>query len=366
MAGPSDSRAIAAGRKIEIGISRFPDFAALETEWRNLELRANGRFSFFQSWTWIGCLAEERFTDPVLLRASQDGRTVGLALFNRRGRTLWLSESGHPQQDAPFIEHNAPLVTGEPSATAALLGAVWEVPGIRRLVLGGVPETLLTLAGGHVLRCQARPAPFIDLGAVRAVGGDLLAMLSANSRQQIRRSMRLLAARGTLGLTRAESAVEAEAWFTALVAVHSESWRRRGNPGAFADPWMRRFHAALISRALARGELEMLRLAAGESVIGYLYNFRLHGRVYAYQSGIARRPEAPQEKPGLCLHALAIQAAAARGDQVYDFLAGDARYKRSLASDTMPLIWVEMTPPDLRGRLLASGHRALRRVLGRG
>jgi CelD/BcsL family acetyltransferase involved in cellulose biosynthesis len=349
----------------EIEVCRFPGFAALEADWRALEARAAGQFSFFQSWTWVGCLAEDRFTDPILLRASRAGNTVGLALFNRRHRTLWLAESGDPILDASFVEHNAPLTAGEPTAVLALLQAVWRVPGVRRLVLSGVAENLPAAAGGHVLRRQLRPAPFVDLATVRAAGGDHLATISANTRQQIRRSLRLLAARGPLHLSHPASLAEAEQWFTALVALHGQSWRRRGGVGAFAQPWIRRFHAALLPRVFARGELDLVRLAAGEMAIGYLYNFRLNGRVYAYQSGLAERLEAPQEKPGLCLHALAIREAAGRGDQVYDFLAGDARYKRSLASNSVALVWAELARPDLRGRLLAHGSTALRRVLRR-
>src|ERR1700689_611729 len=76
----------------DIVISATPDFAALEAKWRDLETRSNP--SFFQSWTWTGCLAAERFSDPLLVEIRETGRTVALALFNRRGRTLYLGESG--------------------------------------------------------------------------------------------------------------------------------------------------------------------------------------------------------------------------------------------------------------------------------
>jgi CelD/BcsL family acetyltransferase involved in cellulose biosynthesis len=36
--------------------------------------------------------------------------------------------------------------------------------------------------------------------------------------------------------------------------------------------------------------------------------------------------------------------AAARGDAVYDFLAGEARYKSSLATGTRELVWTELVP----------------------
>jgi len=62
-------------------VSGVTDFAALEAKWRDLETRSNP--SFFQSWTWTGCLVAERFPDPVLVEARDRERTVALALFNR-------------------------------------------------------------------------------------------------------------------------------------------------------------------------------------------------------------------------------------------------------------------------------------------
>ena len=65
--------------------------------------------SFFQTWTWTGCLAAERFPDPVLVEAVEDGQTVALALFNRVGRTLHLGESGDPALDTVYVEYNGVL-----------------------------------------------------------------------------------------------------------------------------------------------------------------------------------------------------------------------------------------------------------------
>ena len=48
-----------------------------------------------------------------------------------------------------------------------------------------------------------------------------------------------------------------------------------------------------------------LKVCAGERIIGYLYNFRLDNRVYAYQSGLADTDL--HERPGYVAHALAIR-----------------------------------------------------------
>ncbi len=339
-------------------IERVPlrDVAALEPEWRALEAMAPA-LSFFQSWTWVGCLAEERFPAPVLLRATRNGQVVGLALFNRRGRHLHLTESGDAGLDAPFIEHNAPLVA-HPEAAAPLLRAAWALGGARRLVLSGVPPALAEGAGGTVLRCQERLAPRLDLDAARAAhGADWLAGRSPNTRQQIRRSLR---AYGMPALCRAETVPEALDWLDALIGLHAASWQARGKPGAFSTPFLRRFHRALVSRALPRDELDLLRITGPERDIGFLYNLRLRGEVSAYQSGL-HPGDGAQHRPGLTSHALAIGHALARGDAVYDFLGGDDRYKRSLSSTALPLHWVQRVPRWSAWGIAARLRAAVRR-----
>lgn len=334
---------------------------ALGQEWQALEAQAHG--GFFQGWGWMGCLAEERFADPWLIRAVAQGPTVGLALFNRRQGVLSLAESGDPTLDAPWIEHNAPLTAADapPGTETALLQAAWRVPGVRRLRLSGVPSPLVSAGGGRVLRRQDQAAPLVDLAQVRARRGDYLAGLSANSRQQIRRALRTHAAIGPLALDRAETPVQAAEWLAALTILHTAAWQARGKPGAFATPFLGRFHAALVGRALAAGTLDLLRCSAGPVVLGYLYNFRQGGRVLAYQSGFAIDPAQPQLKPGLCCHVLAIERALAAGDTAYDFLAGPARYKLSLANASATMSWAECVPRwSLLG--LAAAARAIVRL----
>ena len=352
--------------RLHVDLEPVTCFAALGESWRALERGAGeDGLSFFRSWTWMGCLAEERFPEPVLLRArAGDGRTLGLALFNHHRGRLCLGESGDAALDAPFIEHNGPLLANEagPAVARALLHAAWRRGGARRLVLGGVPPALLAAMPGTALRLQRRLAPRVRLDEVRAAGGDYLATLSANTRYQLRRSARIYAARGALALRPAQEEGEALAWLEALAELHGQSWRRRGRPGAFADPFMRRFHRTLVARALGQGELELLRLTAGAEVVGYLYNFRLNGQVLAYQSGFSHEGADPHAKPGLTCHHLAVERALAAGDAVYDFLAGADRYKLSLANAALPLVWAEAVPAWSPLGLAARARRALHRL----
>ncbi|MFN3450157.1 MAG: GNAT family N-acetyltransferase, partial [Roseococcus sp.] len=239
------------------------------------------------------------------------------------------------------------------------LGSSVRVWGTHALFLLGVSLVVAAAAPGVAWRRRTSPAPFVALEVVREAG-DPLAHLSANTRQQVRRSLRRFAEAGPVELAAAGSAAEAAAWLEALIGLHQRSWQARGRPGAFADPFMRRFHAALVARAMAQGELDLLRLTAGDRVLGYLYNLRRDGHVCAYQSGFAAEAADAQRKPGLVAHLLAIGQAAARGDAVYDFLAGEARYKSSLATGSRDLVWTEQVPTWSWRGLVARLARALK------
>jgi len=99
-----------------------------------------------------------------------------------------------------------------------------------------------------------------------------------------------------------------------MIRLHADAWQSRGKkPGALAGSFMRRFHEALACEARGRGELDLLRIDAGGQVLGFLYNFRHGGTVYAYQSGFRQFPGTPQARPGVVGHAVAIEEALAAG-----------------------------------------------------
>jgi CelD/BcsL family acetyltransferase involved in cellulose biosynthesis len=127
----------------------------------------------------------------------------------------------------------------------------------------------------------------------------------------------------------------------AMAELHQASWIARGQPGSFATPFFRRFHHALIDAAFPGGHVALTAISAAAKVIGILYNFSFRGRILAYQSGFDYDLAGPHGKPGLTCHHAAIRDAFDRGFDVYDFLAGNDRYKRSLADVSEPRYWVE-------------------------
>ena len=341
----------------------------LAADWQALALRAEA--SPFLAWPWVGTLmASGR---PAWLARLHDGaRLAGLALLGRRpGRlgdwwrrpSLHLTESGDDAIDSVMIEYNGVLAESGRAAEvrSALLAALQGrgAPKWRELHLAGVGEDWPAACreaglGVRLLR-PPQPAPLADLAAI---AGDPLDALSRNSRQQLRRSLRHYQQRGAVALRRAGDTAEALAWLDRLEELHTASWRARGKPGAFAHPQFKDFHRRLITAQ--PGFVDLLCLSVGGEALGYLYNLRWRNLACAYQSGLAYEQDA-QGRPGLVAHLLAMRRYREEGVATYSFLAGDGRYKSSLASGEDRLLWLAAYRHDLPHRL----EHWLRAALGK-
>jgi CelD/BcsL family acetyltransferase involved in cellulose biosynthesis len=356
----------------------LPPLSALEGEWRQLE--AAGSPSFFTSWHWIGTLlaAVPSMSRPRLLRGSVGGETVALALLGARqsrrrcglvrSRAVYLNQTGDPHFDSPMIEHNGILTAAgyERASWQALLAWFTELrDGADELHISGSlwrwPEQELA---SHGLACNADAVPsyVVELCRLRDSEGEPYPLLSANARQQLRRAVRDYEQIAPLRLAEAGTLEEAQNFFFAMKALHCASWERRGKPHAFSGRFFEPFHRLLIERSFSEGGTQLLRASAGDHVIGYLYNFRLGCRIYAYQSGFADSDR--RKRPGFVTHALAIGHAFRSGATVYDFMAGRNQLKASFATRCEPMLWQIVQQPRLAFRLENFGRR-LKQALGR-
>ena len=117
------------------------------------------------------------------------------------------------------------------------------------------------------------------------------------------------------------------------------------------------FHAHCSPSCLPRGTAELVRVAAGDKIIGYVYNFIYNGWVCAYQTGLEYGSD-PKLKPGLVAHYLCIERHLSEGAHCYDFLAGDSRYKRSFGTPGPDMLELVLQRPIAKLRI----ESALREV----
>ena len=366
-----------AGIEIDVKLQPLPEISALESDWESVYGRS--RASYFTSWGWIGTWisALPATVSPQLLVARHAGATVGLAVvvarhFRRhfvvRSRGFYLHETGDPALDhALTIEHNGFVACQDMErdvAHAFIRYLSRQTQGWDELFLSGISHGIpfqgITECFGSPARLEVtrtRPYYYVDLAALRERGADYLSVLNSNTRQQLRRALRKYEQSGPLAIVEPGTTDEALKFLDDLEALHQDNWTQRGEPGAFASPYFRNFHRRLITTRFSRGEVQLLRITVGEKTIGYLYNFVLNGRVYAYQNGFCYDAD-PVLKPGYVSHFLAIQHNLARGASVYDFLAGDMRYKKSLSDQSGEMQWMVVR----REKLMFSIERWLRRL----
>lgn len=339
------------------------DMDSLAGEWRALEERGNR--SPFLAWSWIGCWLATLppAFEPWVLRGEREGRVCLFAILFRAvrrrhgwltSRGLFLNQTGNPDYDTLTVEYNGFLTdpaSRDDAGVAAIdfihtVAPVWD-----ELYVNGVEEEeglALVPPGRRRHLISRQPAPFVDLAQIRDRGTPYLDHLSRNTRYQLRRAIRRYEERGPLVTDIAENSDQALEYMAGLKQLHQAHWTARGNPGAFANPYFKKFHTEFVRSMAQSGAAEIIRIRAGEDIIGYLYNFFYRDRVYNYQGGFSYEPDQSALKPGLVSHVLAIEAAVRQGRERYEFLAGGARYKTSLSTDMAHLTWLSLRQPCLK------------------
>lgn len=269
-----------------------------------------------------------------------------------RGRGIFLNETGVPAQDQIWIEYNDFLVAdAHPEARRQCHLCLFEsIENWDECSLSGVPASsvkqIRDITDLRTLIDWQVPTYQVDLESIHAKGADYLGSLSRNTRYQIRRAVKAYEQQGELKLIRAQSLNEALAMFDAAGEYHRRRWGEGVGESGYANPEFTKFHHTLIKSGWTNGEIELLLLQLGSKPLAYFYNFVKNGRVYFYLSGIVQETQSVL-KPGLVGHALAIQDYLNRGMLCYDFMGGDARYKKNLGERGQELARLRLQRPRL-------------------
>jgi Acetyltransferase (GNAT) domain len=351
-----------------------PERAALEAQWRALEGRAD--ITSYLSWDWIGAWIDEAGLPDWALVGRAGSEIVCLGLLRRTAerrhgfvasRTLHLHATGCEDQDIIFMEHNGFLTDRrfgplDSDAIGFLRTRQREIGRFDEISLGGFTEDrfeAVRKAGVRTHVHSLKNTAIVDLAALRDSGGDYLATLSANTRQQIRRAVRLYETRGPLVLEPAGSVAEALTWFEEMGVLHEAAWRARGESGgAWRFPFLLAFHRRVIAQSFPQG-VEIVRISCGGEAIGFIHCLVRGGWIGSYLSGFAFEAD-NKVKPGLVCFYLYVQHRLKIGGDVLDFLAGDHRYKTSLGTAGQRMYWFRVQ--ERRPQFLV--EHALRRVKG--
>lgn len=353
--------------------SQYP---ALAGDWKTLQTRADG--SPFNSWAWVSTWLEQLPAGivPRVFRAQDAEGVLALALAVEKperwpvrlfGRgSLLLQETGDGMLDEVSIEYAGLLARrgAEDAAYRCLFSTLQrQWAGWRRFRItatADAPRIAATLpAGLRAYRVHGAPTYRVDLALLRSRGEAHAAAVGRNTRHKLAQARRAYQALGPLRVDVAGDAGTALDWLEPLRELHERRWQGRGKPGAFASPFFRGFHHALVRRHHGDGLTQLVRVSAGAVPVAYLYNLCWQGTVYFYNCGLDYGVVPRYDNPGTLGLSMCIQHALEAGYEAFDFLAGAQDYKRRLATGHRMLDWI-----DVRRRGLAhEGERWLARAM---
>lgn len=361
--------------QLRAAISNLPPTTELARRWTELESKARG--SFFTSWKWIEALLNLSTAELKLFSAQADGIDIALAIighshtrqYGQQVDRLHLNQSGSPSEDIIYPEFNDILCDHDwkaaigPLFFSALNRSDYNEKWTE-LQLSGVSSTLvLRLESAARLergRPGTLPTPYVDLHQCRVRHHDYLSCLSANTRFQIRRSMRLFERDyGSILMERIECPAGIEAALEKMYEFHRVKFAARTENSAFDNPFFLNFLMKLLlnHRSTQSGSgVDLLELKAGSTILGYLVILVYGGMAANYQTGFKTVSD-NRLKPGLIAHALAVQHYADCNMDTYQFLAGEQQYKKSLATNSGELHWVKLHRPTTSYRLIRSIRR---------
>jgi hypothetical protein len=344
------------------GWTRWPELA---TAWSALA-GACEHASFFLMPEAVGAWLDvfgPRLQPSILLFRDVERSVVGAAILVRRTvrkgpyaiRRVYLNTAGEDDADSACIEFNG--LVCRPGFELAVARALrthidrepWDELAAPGLLDGASLRGLrAAFADAHVV-AQSTRSHYVSLGEVRRSGKDVVERLAARERTRYRQNVRKYSALGELALDEATTTAEALEFLAELARLHQKKWMSRGEAGSFASQVFCDYHRTLIERCFPLGWIQLLRLRAGATTIGYQYSFVFGGRSYFYQCGYDYEL-AEKTAPGVIVHTFAIRHAAECGLSEYDFMAGDMEYKRRFATDSRAMHWVSWRAPSLKMR----------------
>lgn len=329
-------------------IADADEWDALRPEWDVLVRESGCRtvaweFSWLREWWRVyaesGAISGARLQVVVFRRGSRLAgvlplyeRRLGSLAGVRELRFLSTGESEFEETCADGMDLiSVPADAAECAASAVevLAQARWDVLSLERVPSSSALVAAIPGDGSGWPRpsVQADVCQFADL----TNGFDsYLASLPSNARSKARQLIRHGDNAGvSLSLATAETV---DAFFDELVGLHQERWTSAGERGAFSAARFLAFHRGIARRWVPQGRAVIARAAIGDLPISMIYGFIADRKFEYYQSGSLRRPVGPIFSPGVLGNLVLARELARRGIRKYDFMAGNAAYKRRLSN----------------------------------
>ena len=361
-------------------IDALQNLEKVEEIWRQMLTKTKG--GVFLSWEWVSVWLSTlpKHSKIELIAGRLSGETVIAFFIGKKAvirhklfcyRTASLNSTGDDYFDEISIECNGALV--QPDLKVNIIDEIcqatkedWDelyLPGISGSSLDEMEHSFKQQRDNlNIIEERDTNSYYVDLKRIRDAGMDYLSLLSPNRRQQIRRSIREHEKQGDIRIHQAESRMEALKMLDNLAALHQKEWNRRGKPGAFSNQYFMAFHKTLIDRFFCSGMIQLVHIYNSTNTIGYLYNYVYDDHVLFYQCGF-NYLDNNHARPGLISHYFTIMMNAKLDYGRYDFLAGNSRYKKSLATDHYRMVWFRLQRKSIRAWIEQKSKKAYKQTM---
>lgn len=321
--------------------------------------------SFFLSKPWLlNWLAVIK--SPVSVAVFyKDDLIIGFALIGKQsnwyGDTYYLNQTGNAPEDQMWIEHNDIICAKQHKrgCRESLISALQQRPKFHRFILSMVSDQHWPLLEVFTWSVESSPVAYVDLSELQTKQINYETTLSKNSKSAVRRAAKYIEKQYGEITMRIRHDNLHELLQQELAPLHIKQWQNTEHGSGFENPVFTKFLALLSKSNAPECRCEVLSFHAGDKTLGYLFNIISHNEVYFYLSAINYADADNKYKPGMVIHKLAIEHYARLNYSKYDFLAGAARYKESLSTDTYTMYTIELAKNSWMHRLLFKVNRLL-------
>lgn len=331
--------------KVEICHYRLDNIQELTDKWHELYTR-NETASVFLSWNWICRWLDTLPEPPIVVEAKLESQCLGLGIFYAKSKfifpgwfvkQIWLHRTGAPLLDQVWIEHNDFLLDNRFTVETrqAMIAYVSTELKWHECFIGLTDYDVLqhfdAMTSNKRIDIDS-PEYSVDLTSFSSVS-DYLNSLSKNTKQQIKRSFKLLGQHGQLLLQEILTPEEQISAFKDMSKIHIDKWRKTKFGSGFDNRYFNQFHKTLLHKDPNHQFSTIFCLSLNEQKLAFIYLLKDNDCWYFYLSAI-KSFEDNRIKVGLVAHVMIIEDAIKNSIKKYDFLAGDARYKRSLSNQS--------------------------------
>lgn len=326
---------------IKVDIYELNSIQHLEVKWCDLAVRSNSLP--FLDWGWISSWLGSLPVKPFVLEATHQGKTVGLGLLCEMNKTifpgikikqLWLHRTGQQKYDQIWIEHNDFLLdTNQANLIRTAMIQFLYSPECNwdEFYLGMSTEAVESNFNQQLpkKRVEINSPSFIANLKQKNTLQDYLTDLSKNTRSQINRTKRLLEQQGSLSLVLISSHEKKQQAFSEISVIHQNKWGKTEFGSGFSNNIFVKFHNNMLQRFPTTAQLYCVYL--DNISLAYIYVIKSPNTWYFYLSAV-KKSDDNRVKIGLLAHALVIEDAILNNVNTYSFLAGYARYKKSMSN----------------------------------